>query len=1003
MAKLCQQLNRPTSFASSSASDLNGFVDNRQQPSIYAASLIHTDSEKDTTDPDSSRSSHNQSVPLKFGDTSSGGSTSYSRPKSATAELSSSSKVASESKPSEVKSSDSLVKSEPFARNFSFDNQEIESLKNRRVSLCVPGSADSDSHLQETRRASSPFTNGGTELLIGPPNDEHRLKTTAIIEDSRRSSKDFNNKDRKGDSFVKVGSREIEDTDEKKILSKDQYDRMMMVMAAVDNGPHRELSVDMDNGPHRELPVDVPDSFIARNKTPPRYPPPKPKQAQITMNGSAQKTASIHRDNHISMPPIPISPPKIVPTTVNNNNISLISKEHTEEQLNNIKKYQDALRKRKEEEERLAQEAEFLNRSLRGSKKLQALESTPSEKSVTPTGIVNDAYADDESLSSHHTEAEQVFHEEIHKILNYGELFASLQRLQLQLKKAGINGKTLEPVHSLLQRHSFHRALSIHNKVQQVWSPSKLKKPVTSDAKSLITDCLKDLQGSSLPEASKLTEFLARNEVEELLEAHDVIVRNFFPETEADVVIQDESIYKSNINQDPNVKIIRIEKTNEPLGATVRNEGDTVIIGRVVKGGTAEKCGLLHEGDEILEVNGVEMRGKTVNEVCDILSAMSGVLTFYINPCQNTRTNNYNTKDVLMYVKALFDYDAEDDSYVPCKELGISFQKGDILIVKSQEDPNWWQAYRYGEHDHSLAGLIPSKTFQQQREALKQTIAGERINKEKSRKAGTFLCAKKNLKKKRKKSPYHTYQDGGYPLYSSSSTDEYDGEEIPTYEEVIWYYPSMNHKRPIVLIGPPNIGRHELRQRLMEDSDRFAAAVPHTSRSRKEGEIDGQDYHFITRSQFEADILARRFVEHGEYEKAYYGTSLEAIRAVVNSGKICVLNLHAQSLKILRSSDLMPYVVFVAPPSLEKLRQKKIKNGESYKEEELKDIIEKAREMEDKYGHYFDMIIINNDTERAYHELLHEINKVEREPQWIPASWIRGGHVRFVNSHRAFR
>lgn len=55
---------------------------------------------------------------------------------------------------------------------------------------------------------------------------------------------------------------------------------------------------------------------------------------------------------------------------------------------------------------------------------------------------------------------------------------------------------------------------------------------------------------------------------------------------------------------------------------------------------------------------------------------------------------------------------------------------------------------------------------------------------------------------------------------------EYDGEEIPTYEEVIWYYPSMNHKRPIVLIGPPNIGRHELRQRLMEDSDRFAAAVP---------------------------------------------------------------------------------------------------------------------------------------------------------------------------------
>lgn len=52
-------------------------------------------------------------------------------------------------------------------------------------------------------------------------------------------------------------------------------------MTAVDNGPHRELQEDIDNGPHRELPVDVPDTFIARNKTPPRYPPPKPKPVSV--------------------------------------------------------------------------------------------------------------------------------------------------------------------------------------------------------------------------------------------------------------------------------------------------------------------------------------------------------------------------------------------------------------------------------------------------------------------------------------------------------------------------------------------------------------------------------------------------------------------------------------------------------------------------------------------------------------------------------------------------
>lgn len=104
-----------------------------------------------------------------------------------------------------------------------------------------------------------------------------------------------------------------------------------------------------------------------------------------------------------------------------------------------------------------------------------------------------------------------------------------------------------------------------------------------------------------------------------------------------------------------------------------------------------------------------------------------------------------------------------------------------------------------------------------------------------------------------------------------------------------------------------------------------------TSRNRKEGEVDGQDYHFITRAQFEADILGRKFVEHGEFEKAYYGTSLNAIRSVVNLGRICVLNLHPQSLKILRNSDLKPYIVFVAPPPLERLKQLRISRGEAYK------------------------------------------------------------------------
>lgn len=122
-------------------------------------------------------------------------------------------------------------------------------------------------------------------------------------------------------------------------------------------------------------------------------------------------------------------------------------------------------------------------------------------------------------------------------------------------------------------------------------------------------------------------------------------------------------------------------------------------------------------------------------------------------------------------MKAHFDYDPEDDGYIPCRELGISFQKGDILHVISQEDANWWQAYREGEDDQTLAGLIPSKSFQHQREALKQNISGgDKPNKDKPKKPNTFLCGKKNLKKRKKKS---LYQDGGYPIYSSNSDGKF--------------------------------------------------------------------------------------------------------------------------------------------------------------------------------------------------------------------------------------
>ncbi|XP_035227442.1 MAGUK p55 subfamily member 5-like [Stegodyphus dumicola] len=769
------------------------------------------------------------------------------------------------------------------------------------------------------------------------------------------------------------------------------------------NYVHKTNTVEPGLGTHREMAVDVPDSFVGVTKTAPRYPPQKISDAtesrrephpeffinssgdssstendpSLKFNSMSQKNAVNSRYNFINKDAVPRL--NIDSSELDDENLVNAS----EEQLERIRKYQEDIRRRKIAEEKLAKENEFLRNSLRGSKKLQALEANPPQP--PKQGVVNTAFEleDDDSGSVSLSQRSSgclvgkvdeltATTPELVKTFGASELLQSLYRLSSSLQGNGHKDSDLMLIESLIRNADFQNILAIHNKVQEVCCFKCPPTPVSTEAQDITQEVMNTLQESSLPEAAELVDILSKFEMEGLFYAHDKISERQAVPT---ITPDEELLDRASQYTEESVKIVRIDKTNEPLGATVRNEGEAVVIGRIVKGGAAEKSGLLHEGDEILEVNGVEMRGKSVNDVCDILATMNGTLTFLIIPTQQ-ESKRSSQREVVMHVKAHFDYDPDDDLYIPCRELGISFQKGDILHIISQDDPNWWQAYREGEEDQALAGLVPSKNFQQQRESMKQTIIGETNSKEKVKK-GKFLCAKKYHRKKKKK------------MYSANLTEELEGDQILTYEEVALYYPRANRKRPTVLIGPPNIGRHELRQRLMEDTERFAAAVPHTSRAKRDAEVDGADYHFISRSQFEADIVAGKFVEHGEYEKNYYGTSLDAIRAVVKSGKICVLNLHPQSLKILKNSDLKPYVVFVAPPSLEKLRQNRIKAGDNPKDEELKDIIEKAREMEDNYGHHFDMVIINSDIDKAFNELLKEINTLEREPQWVPAIWLK--------------
>lgn len=617
---------------------------------------------------------------------------------------------------------------------------------------------------------------------------------------------------------------------------------------------------------------------------------------------------------------------------------SLVKSPQSSAHMERIQHYQEELRKRREEDVRGRVDIDP-NASLR----LKKLAENPKVGIDNPTFEGKEKASTDSCPQDHVAELE--------------ELRQALKWTQHCLTDAQ-SQQDVELVMQLLVAEDFRNAYSIFAAVSQQKSRVSPTSPLTVQAEDLCQEVQKILQSSQQKEGMELRTLLTNPHLQALMQAHD------------SVAVQEMAEESVTQYLGETVKLVRLEKTRDtPLGATVRNDMDSVVVSRVVKGGAAESSGLLNEGDEILEINSVPIRGKHVNEVHDLLQQMHGTLTFLLIPSSQIKAAPH--RQTVIHVRAYFDYDPSDDPFLPCRELGLSFQKGDILHVISQDDPNWWQAYRDGDEDNQpLAGLVPGRSFQQQRETLKKTITDRSREQQ-----GKHWYAKKS-KKLRKKS-----------VATLSKSSDYD--DVLTYEEMSLYHQPAIRRRPIALVGPTNSGHDELRRRLLSiEPDKFAMAVPHTTRNLRIHERNGREYHFVSRSAFESDMAAGKFMEFGEFEKNLYGTSTDSVRHVVNSGRICLLCLHTRSLQVLRSSNLKPYVVFIAPPSQERLRTLLATEGKTPKPEELKKVAEKAREMEHSYGHFFDATIVNVDPDQAFYELRRLIDKLDTEPQWVPTSWL---------------
>uniref|UniRef100_A0A668AJW2 MAGUK p55 scaffold protein 7a n=1 Tax=Myripristis murdjan TaxID=586833 RepID=A0A668AJW2_9TELE len=473
-----------------------------------------------------------------------------------------------------------------------------------------------------------------------------------------------------------------------------------------------------------------------------------------------------------------------------------------------------------------------------------------------------------------------------------------------------------------------------------------------------------------------------KSPVQSLLSVHDTVAqKNYDPELPPlpDDIDDDED----------SVKIIRLVKNKEPLGATIRRDEQTgaILVARIMRGGAADRSGLIHVGDELKEVNGIPVADKKPEEIIRILAQSQGAITFKVVPTIKEETPS---KEPQMFVKALFDYDPKEDKAIPCKEAGLAFKKGSILQIMSQDDATWWQAKHQGDAN-PRAGLIPSKQFQERRFALRRPAATLQSQRASSRRSSGFRRSFRLSRRDKKTNK---------SMYECKKSDMYDMADVPTYEEVAKYQRESKAKhRLVVLVGPTGVGLNELKKKLLiADPRHFSVTIPHTSRAKKGQESDGVEYHFISKHLFETDIHNNKFIEHGEYKGNYYGTSLDSIRSILSKGKVCLLDVQPHTIKHLRTAEFKPYVVFVKPPTIERLRETR-KNAEIFSakddkgsakpftEEDFQEMIKAGQVMESQYGHLFEKVIVNDDLSAAFGELYQALRKVENEAHWVPVSW----------------
>ncbi|XP_004573558.1 discs large homolog 1-like protein isoform X8 [Maylandia zebra] len=441
-----------------------------------------------------------------------------------------------------------------------------------------------------------------------------------------------------------------------------------------------------------------------------------------------------------------------------------------------------------------------------------------------------------------------------------------------------------------------------------------------------------------------------------------------------------------DVTREPRKVVLHRGATGLGFNIVGGEDGEGIFISFILAGGPADLSGELRKGDRLVSVNGVDLRNATHEQAAAALKNAGQTVTIvaHYRPEEYSRfeAKIHDLREQMMnssissgsgslrtsqkrslYVRALFDYDKTRDSGLPSQ--GLNFKFGDILHVVNASDDEWWQARQLtAQGEVEEVGVIPSKRRVEKKERAR------------------LKTVKFNAKSRDRGDNSEDVLSKGHKHVTSNASDSessYRGQEeyVLSYEPVVQQ--EVNYTRPVIILGP-------MKDRINDDlisefPDKFGSCVPHTTRPKRDYEVDGRDYHFvISREQMEKDIQDHKFIEAGQYNNHLYGTSVQSVREVAEKGKHCILDVSGNAIKRLQLAQLHPIAIFIKPKSVENIMEM----NKRLTEEQGKKTFDRANKLEQEFTEHFTAIVQGDTLEEIYDQVKQII-----EEQSGPFIWVQ--------------